>query len=279
MESFANPEVLGFYRELPFNMWGSDEDYLAAIKSGVSLRNQPPLDALLDKTMSVLEVGCGVGWFSCQMARAHGCRVTGIDFNPVVVEVARRTARSLELPVTFEVADLFTFSPAGPADVCVTLGVLHHTDNCHAAIRKCLTDFVKPGGHLYLGLYHRAGRQPFLDHFRALRASGASQAECIAEFARLRGSTTDDVHLLSWYRDQVEHPHETQHTLAEVIDVVGPLGGEVVSTSVNKFQPFSDIAEVLAMEANLELTGRDCLAAGRYYPGFFTALIRRHPSR
>jgi SAM-dependent methyltransferase len=278
VESFANPEVLGFYRELPFNMWGSDEDYLAAIKSGVSLRNQPPLDALLDKTMSVLEVGCGVGWFSCQMARAHGCRVTGIDFNPVVVEVARRTARSLELPVTFEVADLFTFSPAGPADVCVTLGVLHHTDNCHAAIRKCLTDFVKPGGHLYLGLYHRAGRQPFLDHFRALRASGASQAECIAEFARLRGSTTDDVHLLSWYRDQVEHPHETQHTLAEVIDVVGPLGGEVVSTSINRFQPLSDVAEVLAMEAGLEVTARDWLARGRYFPGFFTALIRRRPS-
>ena len=279
MESFANPEVLEFYRELPFNVLGSDEDHVAAVASGVSLRNQPPLNALLRPTMEVLEVGCGAGWLSCQMARAHGCRVTGIDFNPVVIETAHRTARSLELPVSFEVADLFTFSPASPSDVCVTLGVLHHTDNCHAAIRKCLTDFVKPGGHLYLGLYHRAGRRPFLEHFRVLRASGASQAECIAEFARLRGLATDDVHLLSWYRDQVEHPHETQHTLAEVIDVVGPLGGEVVSTSFNKFQPFSDTAEVLAMEANLERTGRDCLAAGRYYPGFFTALIRRHPSR
>jgi 2-polyprenyl-3-methyl-5-hydroxy-6-metoxy-1,4-benzoquinol methylase len=114
VESFANPEVLEFYRTLPFNVWGSDENYLAAVKSGVALRNQPPLDALLGPTISVLEVGCGTGWFSCQMALAHGCRVTGIDFNPVVVEVARRTARSLDLPVNFEVADLFTYSPAGP---------------------------------------------------------------------------------------------------------------------------------------------------------------------
>ena len=267
--------VLEFYRELPFNMWGSDADHVASVNSGVSLRNQPPLDGLLHAEMTVLEVGCGVGWLSCQMSHAHRCRVVGIDFNPVVVEVARRTAATMSLPVEFHVADLFAFSRSEPFDIVASLGVLHHTDDCHAAIRRCMTEFVRPGGHLYLGLYHRFGRRPFLEHFAGMRDRGVSEEECLREFARLRGIATDDLHLRSWYRDQVVHPHESQHTLAEVLDVVAPLGGRLVSTSVNRFGPVEDLAMVLALEEGLEATGREWLERGRYYPGFFTALIRR----
>lgn len=275
MTTQANAEVLAFYRELPFNMWGSDGDHVAAVRSGVSLRNQPPLDALLEPSHSVLEVGCGVGWMSCQIAQAYGCHVMGIDFNPVVVDVARRTAAAMNLSAQFEAADLFAYVPAAPADVCVSLGVLHHTNDCHEALLRCATEFIRPGGHFYVGLYHAHGRRPFLDHFSDLVARGATEAARVAEFARLRGMATDDTHLYSWYRDQVIHPHETQHTLAEILDVLAPVGVELLSTSVNRFETIDSVKHVLALEPALESTGRRWLAEGRYYPGFFTAMFRR----
>lgn len=181
----------------------------------------------------------------------------------------------MDLSASFETADLFAYVPPAPVDVCVSLGVLHHTDDCHAALLRCVNEFVRAGGFFYVGLYHAHGRRPFLDHFADLSARGATEAERVAEFARLRGMSTDDTHLLSWYRDQAIHPHETQHTLAEVLSVLGPVGVELLSTSLNRFETIDSVERVLAMEPGLEATGRRWLAEGRYYPGFFTAMFRR----
>jgi 2-polyprenyl-3-methyl-5-hydroxy-6-metoxy-1,4-benzoquinol methylase len=81
-------------------------------------------------------------------------------------------------------ANLFDFQPEQPFTVVNSLGVLHHTPDCHAAIRQVLK-WVAPGGYLHLGLYHLYGRKPFLDHFAGLRAGGASEAELYYEFKKL----------------------------------------------------------------------------------------------
>ena len=62
--SFANEDVLKFYKELPFNVFGDIQEHQKNIKSGVSLNNHPVLTNILTKKMKVLEVGCGVGWLS-----------------------------------------------------------------------------------------------------------------------------------------------------------------------------------------------------------------------
>ena len=156
----------------------------------------------------------------------------------------------------------------------ISLGVLHHTDNCAEAIRRCLTHFTAPGGHFLVGLYHKFGRRPFLDHFAKLKARGAGEGELLAEYRRLH-PLEDETHLRSWFRDQVLHPHETQHTLREVVEIAGECGAELVATSINRFAPVDDLDAVLALEPEYEALGAKRLKAGQYFPGFFVALLRR----
>jgi hypothetical protein len=43
---------------------------------------------------------------------------------------------------TFHVADLFLFENPMRYDLVASLGVLHHTDDCHAALGRLCTAYV-----------------------------------------------------------------------------------------------------------------------------------------
>jgi SAM-dependent methyltransferase len=77
---------------------------------------------------SFLELGCGVGRFSCYLAQ-QGLRVTGVDFSPVAIAKARkRVARDNERP-EFLVGDLTRLDPlSGPFDVSFDAGCFHCLD-------------------------------------------------------------------------------------------------------------------------------------------------------
>ena len=273
--SFANDEVLKFYKELPFNIFGDIQEHQKNIKSGVSLNNHPVLTKILTKKMKVLEVGCGVGWLSAQIADRFQASVTSIDFNQVAIDTAQKAADSLGLNVKYEVADLFNFEPKEKFDICISLGVLHHTNNCIAAIQRCVENYVKSGGYFYVGLYHLYGRRPFLQHFEKLTAGGASEGDLLKEYSRLSNVKTDDTHLYSWFRDQVLHPHETQHTLREITEVCSNLGAKLVSTSINQFKDFKSESELFDQELAYEAVSHQRISEGKYFPGFFTALFRK----
>ncbi|TRZ79623.1 MAG: class I SAM-dependent methyltransferase [Actinobacteria bacterium] len=274
--SFANDDVLKFYKELPFNIFGSKKEHQDFIKSGVSLNSHPVLTEILSKQKSVLEVGCGVGRFSAQIADQFKSSVTAIDFNPVVIDYAQTAAKALGLNVSYEAADLFKFEPKEKFDICVSLGVLHHTNNCIAAVQRCVTNFVKPGGYFYVGLYHLYGRRPFLQHFANLSAGGASEDDLLKEYARLDNGKTDATYLYSWFRDQVLHPHETQHTLKEITEVCTNSGAKLVSTSINQFKEFKSESELFDGELAYEAVSHQRISEGKYFPGFFTALYHKN---
>ena len=274
-ETYANDSVLAFYKALPFNYQSSVQDQAAAVRRRNSLEAYPPLKPLLRQGTQMLEVGCGSGWLSHAAAVHQGADVLGIDFNPVAVERARAVGEALGSSARFEVADLFLLRPTAPCEVVVSLGVLHHTNDCHAALRHVLRHCVAPGGHAFIGLYHGPGRAPFLRHFRELRERGATEDELFAAYRALHPSLADDVHARSWFRDQVLHPHETQHTLAELMPLLTEEGMTLVSTSINRFAPIESVDAVLALEEDFRELSRQRLAEGRYFPGFFVLLVRK----
>jgi len=273
--TFANPEVLRFYEELPFNYHGSAAAQANMIRASDSVAAYPALLPLLRPGLEVLEVGCGAGWLSLGLQIHHRCSVRAIDFNPVVIQRARELSRLLKQDVRFDVADLFLYRPPVPAELTISLGVLHHTDNCLLALERLCREFTRPGGHVFIGLYHRHGRAPFLAHFEAMKRQGASEAAMFAEYRRLHSSLIDETFAESWFRDQVLHPHETQHTLTEVAEVFEACGVELLSTSINDFMAIGQGRAPFETETRLEKTAEAALAAGEYYPGFFLALGRR----
>lgn len=273
LNSSITNSVLDFYKTLPFNMRGSTELLAKSVRDFDPETAYPCLAGLLD-TGRMLEVGCGVGWFSNSVAFHNRCSVTGLDINPVAVEQAYQTAANLNLKTSFVVEDLFTYSPIETFDLVISLGVLHHTFDCHSAIEAVCKRFVKYQGHLLLGLYHKPGRLPFLKHFQQMKARGSSNLEMKQEFLRLRGTTADDTHLESWFRDQVLHPHETQHTYAEIREVLEALDFKIISTSINNFRRIRSHASIEKREMEMESISKSALREGRYFPGFFLVLAQ-----
>ena len=208
----------------------------------------------------------------------YGVAVTGVDFTPGALARARRVAALLgiDVRVRFVAADLLELPWRERFDLVISLGALHHTVDPRRAFDR-VQRLARPGGHVYVGLYHRPGREPFLEHFRGCLAGGGEEAAW-AEFRRLHPSRRDDEHLRSWFRDQVLHPRESQHTLREVSPWLAAAGLELVATSINRFRPFKNLEALFKLEPGYAKRSRRALHRGRFFPGFFTFLARRPPA-
>jgi len=279
MRDQIGEDVLDFYRTCPFNTYTVPDRQIADVRAANQLAVQyADLHRLLESpaTGSFLDVGCGGGWLCLSVDHWYGKAAHGVDFNAEAVALARDVAGRMRSRATFAVADLFALTPAaGVWDVVCAMGVLHHTRDTREAI-EVLTGLVAPDGRLYLGLYHRHGRRPFLAYFAGLKAHGYDEDALLAAFAALHRGLSDPRHLRSWFRDQVLHPHERHHTLAEVAGWLGELGWEVETTSINRFAPIGDLRVLFELEKGLaELSYRRNVVERRYFPGFFSVCARR----
>lgn len=271
--------VRSFYEQLPFNYHQSVESSGEAVRANPVAATYPDLHAELSsgRVKHVLELGCGAGWLTNTLASHYGVHVTAVDFTARALARAREIATRLGVAARtrFVESDLFEFADDTRFELVVSIGVLHHTGDTPGGVRHAAS-FVAPGGGLYLGLYHAPGRRVFLDTLQGVAAREGEEAA----FALYR--TLDRVHqgdptlLRSWFRDQVLHPHETQHTLREVVAWFEGAGLKLASTSINRFAALPPQAELFALEQTYAERSRRALEVERrYFPGFFTAFGRR----
>lgn len=99
----------------------------------------------------VLEVGCGPGYLSLELARA-GFDVTGLDLSPHCTEVAERFAASDPFkaergPLRYVAGDFFSDPslPEGGFDAIVFLGALHHFPDQGTTLDR-VQKLLRPGG-------------------------------------------------------------------------------------------------------------------------------------
>jgi SAM-dependent methyltransferase len=100
----------------------------------------------------VLDAGCGIGGPARHLARAYGCRVTGVDFTPEFVEVGneltRRSGLADRVDIVHGDATALPF-PAGSFDVAWTQhAAMNIADK--AGLYRSLRRVLKPGGRLAL---------------------------------------------------------------------------------------------------------------------------------
>jgi len=269
-------KVLEFYEQLPFNYASSPEIVVSEIKNNNVLSYYfSKWESLFKKGSTVLEMGCGAGWMSNAIKYYHGSDIVGIDFNPKAIGFAIEVAKLLtpQEQAKFVVSDLFEYT-GGPYEVVVSMGVLHHTVDCAGGIKKAC-ELTQKSGHIIIGLYHKYGRRPFLDHFKNLINKGYSEDELLLEYKKLDSRHKDDIMARSWFKDQVLHPHETQHTLAEVDKIFRENSVQTNSTSINGFGTFENVSDLYAVEKSLFDKGNDFLQNQKYYPGFFIVVGKK----
>jgi SAM-dependent methyltransferase len=99
-----------------------------------------------------LELGCGTGPLSCQLAEA-GLSVTGLDISPSAIAFARELAAHRGLPITFDVADVCRWPfPPELFDLIVDGHLLHCVvfDDERRQLLAKVRDALNPGGEFWL---------------------------------------------------------------------------------------------------------------------------------
>ena len=182
---------------------------------------------------------------------------------------------SLNVKSKFIVSDLFTYESKYKFDLIISLGVLHHTNNCLKGLDYILK-FGNPESYIFLGLYHKYGRTPFLNHFNDLK--NESEENKFIEYKKFH-KIRDEKKVFSWFRDQVLHPHETQHSLKEIIPVFEHNSYDIYKSSLNKFKEIKSISEIVKEEKKWYNYGLKKIEKYEYFPGFFITIAKKNTNK
>ena len=109
------------------------------VQTCLALADLPPGAAVLD-------MGCGWG-LSSEVIAFTGARVTAVDINPAFVELVRRRAARLGLPIEAVEAEFDTYTDARRYDLLFFYECLHHSLKPWETIAR-LAPLVKPEGKI-----------------------------------------------------------------------------------------------------------------------------------
>ena len=98
-------------------------------------------------------------------------------------------------------------------DLVICQGVLHHTSDPYLGF-KTLSKLVKQNSYIIIGLYNKYGRL-ITDARRLLFNITGDKFKFIDPRLKKndRGKSKRD----SWFKDQYKHPHESKHSIGEVM--------------------------------------------------------------
>ncbi|MBI3767356.1 MAG: class I SAM-dependent methyltransferase [Deltaproteobacteria bacterium] len=190
------------------------------------------IDAEIPYGASVIDVGCGTGQLPCFLALKDR-RVMGVDYSQHSLDLARTLASRLALKnVEFRRVNILDWDmPPRAFDYVFCNGVLHHTSDPYKGFQN-LVAITKPGGFVVVGLYNRYGRLMLLIRRRIVRLLSLfdRKAKDRAIKKQLVELEDDEEKRRTWFADQYEHPHESTHTVAEVLRWFDDNGLDYVSS-------------------------------------------------
>ena len=180
------------------------------------------LDRQLPHTAKIADLGCGTGQLVNFLALRDKRDVTGVDFSAVSLGYARALKARLGLDnLTLLEDNVLDLSlPSDTYDYVFCNGVLHHTGDAKRGFRH-VARIVKPGGYLTVGLYNAYGRCVH-GRMRWLSLHAGPVGQAIADWGirRMLGDQYESFDIekkRTWWADQFNHPHETVHTIGEVL--------------------------------------------------------------
>ncbi len=237
--------VKAFYEEHPFPNYDDHESLRSLVSKSRSGLYAKLLGEQLPDNADVLEVGCGTG----QLTNFLGitCRsVTGTDLclNSLGLAEEFRSSHGLSR-VRFVQMNLFrpALKPE-QYDVVLCNGVLHHTSDPYGGFRS-IARLLRPGGLIVIGLYNRYGRLALATRRRIFQLTGG-RFQWIDPY--LRSTPMSRGKKSAWFADQYEHPHESSHTMGEVLSWFAETGFDFVHSvpSMNAWDPFDEDEKLFA---------------------------------
>lgn len=109
--------------------------------------------------MTLLDIGCGSGLFSCAAYRLGARQIVSIDADPLAIECCRSFHEKAGSPQNWRILeasilDMEFVRQLGSFDVVYAWGVLHHTGRMWDALRNSV-QLVSPDGYYYVSIYNK----------------------------------------------------------------------------------------------------------------------------
>jgi carbamoyltransferase len=270
--------VKKFYEKTPFPNYDNLDNIRALLEKARHglfarlLNEQIPFGA------RVVEIGCGTGQLTNFLAIAHRS-VLGTDMcgNSLALAHDFATKHGIEHAAF---AQMNLFRPGlrdGFFDFVISNGVLHHTNDCRHAFGR-ISRLAKPGGYVVVGLYSAYSRQLHYARRALFRLTGVTSRVLDPHF----GKVSAEGKRAAWFQDQYCHPHESCHTIDEVmawleennLDFVNaipkPTGGLELAPNERMFEPKDRGTTVSRVLSQLK-----SMANGYREGGFFIVIARR----
>lgn len=203
--------IRSFYEETPFPSYEGLEEYGELVAKGQSNPFSRNLLEAVGYNKTVLECGCGTGQLS-QFLQLNNNHTLGIDLSLASLGLAVEHKTRNQLPrANFCQMNIFELAIKDNSfDVVISHGVLHHTFDARRAfasiVKKC-----KPGGFVMVGLYNRPSRFPTWVRSKLVNMFGYKIDYVVRN--RIRDARKAEV----WIKDQYFNPHETWHSIDEVM--------------------------------------------------------------
>jgi SAM-dependent methyltransferase len=203
--------VKAFYEEHPFPNYDGVQGFGDLVNRGMK---NPFMKRLLDAVGSnklVLECGCGTGQWS-HFLSLNNNHVLGIDLSLSSLRLAVDHKVRNNVPrSSFVQMNIFELGVKDESfDVVISSGVLHHTKDAPRAFASIVRK-AKPGGIVVVGLYNWFARVPTAARARMIGLLGPNIDYVV------RNRIRDPRKAETWIKDQYYNPHETWHSIDEVM--------------------------------------------------------------
>lgn len=173
------------------------------------------VDRAIPPVATVMEVGCGTGQMTNFLGLVPSRTVVGLDMSLPSLRLGHAFKERFDLTnVHFAQGNIFAMPIADQSiDVLICSGVLHHTPDPHGGFQSLLR-LVKPAGYILIGLYNTYARTPLGLRKAFFRITKGS---CRFLDAHMRRHDVDQSKKEIWFADQYRNPHESWHSVDEVL--------------------------------------------------------------
>jgi SAM-dependent methyltransferase len=204
--------IKAFYEEHPFPNYDGVQEYGDLVNRGSKNSFMQSLLDSIGYNKLVLECGCGTGQWS-HFLSLNNNHVLGIDLSISSLKLAVEHKLRNDVPRSaFIQMNIFELGVKDASfDVVISSGVLHHTKDARRAFASIVRK-VKPGGIVVVGLYNWFARVPMAVRARLIELLGPNIDYVV------RNRINDPRKAEIWIKDQYYNPHETWHSIDEVMD-------------------------------------------------------------
>jgi len=237
-------KIKSFYEENPFPSYEGVEEFGELVNKGMQNRFSADLLEAIGFNKLILECGCGTGQLS-HFLQLNNNHVLGIDMSLASLRLAiEHKMRNQLSRSAFAQMNIFNLALKDDSfDVVISHGVLHHTFDARRAFSHIVRK-VKPGGIVMVGLYNRPARLPTWIRSKLINVFG-SKIDYVVR-SRIHDARKADI----WIKDQYFNPHETWHSIDEVMEWFDENDVEFLNCSPPILDTDGEAAETLFAETS-----------------------------